>query len=285
MRRPNFAPLVRHREAETSEDDGLLERLFGPREDARPMTSLPQQRSRPRTADHGRPGARHMVVVPSPVVVPSVVVAVVAVLALVYVLLDPRGGEEPAPRPASPAEQLGFPTAVPPGTEYVRSRVLDSGDIEVDHWVAARRPVRLVVATPPDAPPDTDVRAGGLRVETPEGVRPGSAIVETQPRTYFVGGFRQFHVSYVLTGAVAPTGRAGRVVARPTSLDLDYDGDRLPRVVELVGGQVLSAACGSNADTGPRSCGQPEGRSWRVRLEPRDRDDVVRARVDLRPER
>lgn len=284
MRRPSFAPLVRRHEDEASEDDGLLERLFGSREDASPPGPPSRRLPRQRPGDEGRPGPHRVVVVPSAAVVPSVVVAVVAVLALVYVLVGQQGDDGPAPPAASPADRLGFPSAVPPGTEYVRSRLLGSGEIQVDHWIASRRPVRLLVAPPPQGPDDSDVRAERVRVETSEGTTQGSRIVETQPRTYFVGGFRQVHVSYVLTGAVAASRTPGQVLARPTSLKLDLDGDRLPRVVELVGGRVVSVACGG-AVTGRRSCGQPEGRSWRVRLEPQDRDDVVTARVDLRPGR
>ena len=33
--------------------------------------------------------------------------------------------------------------------------------------------------------------------------------------------------------------------------------------------------------TDQRPCGQAEGRSWRVRLEPPERDDLVLAQLDL----
>lgn len=283
---------MRHHEDDTSEDDGLLERLFGTPAEVRPTVRAddrprprPLPRPRPRPPDARRSWPRLGSVAPSAAVVPALAVAVVAVLALVYVLVAPRDDADPTPRTASPAERLGFPAAVPAGTEYVRSRVLDSGEIEVDHWIASRRPMSLVVAPPPEAPADTDVRAADVQVETPEGARQGAGIVETHPRTYFVGGAEQVHVSYVLTGAVVRRGGPGRVLARPTSLNLDYPGDRLPRVVELVGGRVLAAACSAGDATGPRPCGQREGRSWRVRLEPLARDDVVTARVDLRPGR
>ncbi|KQT94369.1 hypothetical protein ASG49_05675 [Marmoricola sp. Leaf446] len=205
----------------------------------------------------------------------------IALLGVVVVRWD-----EPAAttETATPASRLQLPVAVAPDSEYVRSRVRAEGDIRVDHWIASTRPVsrlRLSVPTVPGTGSDP-VTAREVRVETPSGDRPGPGVVRGSSAAYSLDGAEEVHVSYVLTGAVMRSDDdPDRALARLTSLDLDVSRGRVPRTVTVLGGRLLSAACAADAAATPRPCGQAEGRTWRVRLEPAERDDLVQAQLDL----
>ncbi len=216
------------------------------------------------------------------VVLVALVVSVLLTFGLLGVVVSRWGGPTPPVETATPASQLELPVAVARDSEYVRSRIAPNGDIRVDHWVAATRPIPRIVLGPPVAPGARRITARDVRVETPDGQRPGPDVIDGSREVYALDGAEEVHVSYVLSGAVSRSAQGStRALARVTSLDLSYPGGRVPRTVLLQGGRLLSAACTSDAAAQPRPCGQAEGRSWRVRLEPPERDDLVLAQLDL----
>lgn len=210
----------------------------------------------------------------------ALVVSVLLTVALLGLVVSRWGPATPTDA-ARPTSRLELPVAVARDSEYVRSRVLRNGDIRVDHWVASTRPIPRIALRPPAASGADRVTAREVQVETRAGDRAGPEVVDASPVTYGLDGAEEVHVSYVLAGAVDRSEGSTRALARVTSLDLSYPGGRVPRTVLVQGGRLLSAACTSDAAAQPRPCGQAEGRSWRVRLEPPERDDLVLAQLDL----
>ncbi|ROR90389.1 hypothetical protein [Nocardioides aurantiacus] len=218
-----------------------------------------------------------------PVLPPALVLISVSVAALAVVLMWVVVSRWPdQPTPASATTPLQVPAAVAPDSEYVRSQVLPSGDIRVDHWISTSRPITRVELGLPPGPGGGPVAARQVRVATDTGPWPGPTAVTAAPSAYEFGAATEVQVSYVLSGAVTRSDRpSGRALARLTSLDLSYPGGQVPRTVVVEGGRLLSAACATDQTVTPRPCGQSEGRAWRVRLEPAERTDLVMAQLDL----
>ena len=220
---------------------------------------------------------------------PVALVAAAVVTGLVLVALGAlqlvRGGVE-APLPRASAATLRFtpPAAVPTGSELVRTRVLDSGALRVDHWVRPAGPVTSVGLAVP-GPLSDQVSAQQVRVETVAGVQSGADAVGARGARYAFPASSTLHVSYVLTGAVVRSDSApGRALARLASLSLTLPRDRRATTVELTGGRLLAAACApADAAAGARPCGRAVDRGWRVVLPPPARHHVVTAQLDLGP--
>ena len=180
---------------------------------------------------------------------------------------------------------LDPPAAVPANGEYVRSRVLASGDVDVDHWIRSTRALSAVTLSVPSA--TGRIRGGPLardvRVESDQGRRLGADILRSGKRTFPVDDAALVHVSYVLSGVVERSSSVReRALARVTSLDVSYRHDDVPKILVMQGGRLLAAACSRPApETEPRPCGEPDGLGWRVRLSPAMRDDRVMAQLDL----
>jgi hypothetical protein len=196
-----------------------------------------------------------------------------------------RWGSEDLPGAAKPAPEFKPPSALPADGEYVQSRVLASGDLEVDHWIRSTRAIFDLTLSLPTTIRNGQSRAmaRGVRVESDSGKQRGADAVGTTPESYSMAGASMVHVSYVLNGAVVRSSSASdRVLAQVTSLDLTFTHDRVPKTVMLIGGRPLAAACaaqGPNAE--PRPCGNADGKGWRVMLDAAARHDRVMLQLDL----
>jgi hypothetical protein len=201
---------------------------------------------------------------------------------------DPGTGTLQGSASGRPPPGFDPPRALPANGEFVRSRVLASGDLEVDHWIRSTYPIYvLTLRVPPAvqrAEPGTLV-ARHLRVLSDGVAQYGPSRVGTRRQSYHPHGASTLKVSYVLSGALVRRGSApGRALLRATSLDLTYSLDRGPRVVIVRGARVLAAAClppNGSSTASARPCGTAVGRAWRVSLDPRARHETVLAQVDL----
>jgi hypothetical protein len=215
------------------------------------------------------------------------VLVLAAALALGLLITRPWSGEEPPSTSGSSTGGSPFtpPDAVPDNSEYVRRRVLPSGEIRVDHWIRSSNPISgLVMRVPASAQAGTEpAEAKDVRVLSEKGAAAGPRVVRGKPVTFSFDSTPTLHVSYVLSGVVTRSSSASRrALALLTSLDLSFPHDSVPKTVMLGGGRLLAAACSVEDSTAePRPCGNAEGRQWRVRLEPETRHDRVMAQLDL----
>jgi len=213
----------------------------------------------------------------------GVVASVVFAIGLAVVLAQ-RWGEGDR---QGTAIQAGFspPEAVPVNTEYVRSRVLPSGDLSVEHWIRSTRGIyELTLSLPPTPGNDqAEAKARTLRVESDAAPDVDSPAVGARERSYFFARASTLHVSYILSGVVVRSSSvADRALVQVTSVDLGITNDRVPKTVVVTGGDVLAAACTTpDRNSTPRPCGNQEGTGWRVRLSASARDDRVMAQLDL----
>ena len=176
------------------------------------------------------------------------------------------------------------PAPVPADGEYVQSRVLPSGDLEVQHWIRSSVPIFQVTLSLPDVlRHDPNAAARQVRVESGGQGQLSSGPVTTRPETFYFTGTSTLHIAYVLSGSVVRSRSApGRALVRATSLDLARTPSHGPRTVHVTGVRVRAAACTpESADAEPRPCGDADGTSWRVDLADRERRDQVLAQVDL----
>jgi hypothetical protein len=176
------------------------------------------------------------------------------------------------------------PSQLPASGSYVRTRVLESGVLDVDQWVRTRVPVREVTlqADPiigPGGPPvATFVRiaADGRGVE-------GPVAVGIEPQTVRLGqGARLVHVSYLLTGVVVHE-ETGASVAAMTSLGLDHTAPPGTLRESVSGERVRRLLCRPRSApvAEARPCGRRHGGDWRVWVPGGRHDTQVEARLDL----
>ena len=208
---------------------------------------------------------------------------VVLMLGLVLGLTQHSGGED-LPEAKEPATRFDPPDALLANSEYVQSRVLPSGNLQVEHWIRSTRPISKLTLRVPTAigNDETKVKAQEVRVESRSGTQRGAKLVAATPQTYSFDGTPTLHVSYLLSGVVVRSSSASdRALALLTSLDLRFTHDRVDKTVMITGGRLLSAACTADPNAEPRPCGNAEGKGWRVTLDAPDRRDRVMAQLDL----
>ncbi|SDR74072.1 hypothetical protein SAMN04488570_0225 [Nocardioides scoriae] len=218
---------------------------------------------------------------------PAAVVAAALVVGLVLaalVVAQLVRVDVPATLPRASAASVRFapPAVVPAGSELVRTRVLASGQLRVDHWVRPSGPAgSFVLAVPPSVAGGVEAR--DVRVATDSGVQDAPTTVGDRGRRYAFAATSSLHVSYVLTGAVTRSGSVpGRALARTTSLELGLRRERLATTVRVEGGRLLAAACAPvGAPERSRPCGRAGGEGWAVSLPRSARPQVVAAQLDL----
>jgi hypothetical protein len=191
--------------------------------------------------------------------------------------------------PAVTGEHVGTfapPVAVPVDTSYVRTTVLKSGVLEVEHWIHTSSFVFAVTLRIPEVPavPAGEIAYSHL-VLASEGrqLQPREGRAGNVDRRYTLPPTNMLYVSYHLSGALQRTGStAGRGLARLTSLDVEL-GSPLARSIRTVGGtHILALACyPSGAAAVPLPCGVQRGDTWRVDLGRRREHARVMAQVDL----
>ena len=216
-------------------------------------------------------------------VVVAVAVVVVVILGLVLVVTQHWGSDD-VPEAKKPAAKFDPPVALLANSEYVQSRVLPSGDLQVEHWIRSTRTIsELTLRVPTSIRSDqASVMAREVTVESNSGTQRGADLVGATPETYSFVGTPTLHVSYLLSGVVVRSSSASqRALAQLTSLDLRFTHDRVDKTVMVNGGRLLSAACLADPNAVPRPCGDPEGKGWRVTLGAPERHDRVMAQLDL----
>ena len=217
------------------------------------------------------------------VVLAASVMVVVLILGLVLVVTQHRGSDD-VPGAKKPAAKFDPPEALLANSEYVQSRVLPSGGVQVEHWIRSTRKIsELTLRVPTLIRNDqASVMAREVAVESNSGTQRGADLVGATPETYSFAGTPTLHVSYLLSGVVVRSSSASdRALARLTSLDLRFTHDRVNKTVLVIGGRLLSAACLADPNAVPRPCGNAAGQGWRVTLGAAERHDGVMAQLDL----
>jgi hypothetical protein len=212
-----------------------------------------------------------------------VVAAVVVAGALVWVAAG-RDTEEVVVRAHSAAHAA--PVPLPPGTSFVRSRVLPSGGLEVTHWIHARLAVAsLTIRTPRTlglAP--GSVSASHFFLATDGTPYPAVSTHEGHPgtQTFRFPMANTVYLRYRLAGAVQLSSPDGRALARITSLEVTTDATIASTTQRVVGARVLALACSAPSATAvPQPCGVENDGSWSVALDRTERHERVMAQLDL----
>src|SRR4029078_10210141 len=91
------------------------------------------------------------------------VASVVLILGLALVLTQHWGSDD-LPKAQKPAARFDPPDALVANSEYVRSRVLPSGDLRVQHWIRSTRAISELTLRMP-----TSIRNDQAHVTAPEG--------------------------------------------------------------------------------------------------------------------
>jgi hypothetical protein len=211
--------------------------------------------------------------------------AVAAALA-VAVTRPSAGGGHASLGAAGLRQKFDPPVAMPADGEYVRSRVLTSGDVKVVHWIRSTTLIYQLTLSVP-----TSLRSGGENLFASRVKVEGDGVAQYGPtkvgrrESYFLQGVSTLQVSYVLSGAlVRSSSTNARALMRTTTLDLNYTLDTGPRVVSVSGARILAAACSHERAGGTasiRPCGTSDGRGWRVHLGQDERHDAVLVQLDL----
>jgi hypothetical protein len=217
------------------------------------------------------------------VVAAAAALVTTAVLGWVWV----KGGGDDVDRVAPASDHpFAVPVELQPGTAYVRTRVLPSGDLVVTHWIRTRALVHSVtVRAPrtlgldPGAVSVTHVVLAANDASYPE--RPTS-LIGTRTLRFRFPEARTIFLRYRLYGVVEAGGPGGRALARITSLDVVPGSRRVPVTQVVVGARVLALACTSGPpDTPAVPCGTTPGGTWTVRLKAAQQPSRVMAQVDL----
>jgi len=200
---------------------------------------------------------------------------------------------ESAPTPTVDPSSRGRLTAAPPPElprvgSAVRTRLAPDGRVEVTHWIRSR-----FYLTGIDLPRsgDASVGSGVARVGDVSVAGEGGRAAATGEPTDRVRRFRfgvpakLVRVRYTLSGALERSGGDGsRALIRTTALPVTgYAPKEGPVVVTVSAPEVLSLTCNQPDQVVPipRPCGAPVAGGWRVTLRGGERQDQVRAQVDL----
>jgi hypothetical protein len=214
------------------------------------------------------------------VLVAGVVGIAVAAMAILLLVLRLGPGDDSAVTAA-----FHPPEPVAADGEYVRSELLPSGDLHVDHWIRSQVPLSGLTLTIPSVPA---VDAGALsarRVALQAGGRTVdvAAILAGGRETISFADTDEVHLSYVLVGASRRTGSDGQTLVKLTSLRVGYAPALGTRTVAFTGARVIALAC-SSATATAAPCGRVSTGSadtWTVHLRDARRADRVAALVDL----
>lgn len=191
-----------------------------------------------------------------------------------------------APRTVTNVAQLRSPVAVAADGQYIRARVLRSGDLHVDHWIHSSRPIAVLTLAAPFVPKlgRGHVVATHVVVRVPGRTVPGDHTVGAAARTYQLLGAHQVRISYLLSGVLdrSPT-KPRRALARATALEVGIGPQRGATALSVVGAKVLGLACQpARPKTTARPCGVVQHGSWHVTLPGVRRDERVLAELQLR---
>jgi len=190
-----------------------------------------------------------------------------------------------ASRASHSAYQFDPPRKLPQNGQLVRSRVLRSGALEVEHWISSTEAIWEVSLKVPSGPPGVHGRVAAHRIDVDgsEGRGYGPRTVRRQAATYFVGATKTLYIRYRLIGALVPSASIeGRALAQLSALDVAFSPRGGPSTVVVLGARVLSVACArARPDAVFRPCGRPDGRAWRVDLDSRHVRNRVIAQLDL----
>jgi hypothetical protein len=178
------------------------------------------------------------------------------------------------------------PVPLPPGTAFVRSRVLPSGDLQVTHWIHVRHAVASLTLR---TPPVLGVARGSVTVShlvlATDGTPYPVASIDTSHRgseTFRFATATRVYLRYRLSGAVQPAGQDHRALARLTSLEVTTDSTLSRTTQTVVGARVLALACSPPSLAAlPEPCGVDSGGSWHVALGRAESHERVMAQLDL----
>jgi hypothetical protein len=197
-----------------------------------------------------------------------------------------RGGDDAGEAVRASDRTFAAPVALAPGSSYVRSRVLRSGEVEVTHWIRTRSLLDTVTLRIPTTEGLAATAVSVAHVTLAVNGAPYPAIpasrVGGRSQTFLFPETHSIYLRYRLSGVTQANGPGGRALARITSLDLVPASGPMAVTQVVSGARVLALACTSGApDTQAIPCGSVVGGSWRVSLTGDERPTRVMAQVDL----
>jgi hypothetical protein len=191
-----------------------------------------------------------------------------------------------APAPRANTSQLRSPVPLGPDGEYIRTRVMRSGDLDVDHWIHSTTPITVLTLAAPRVRVhgSRHVHATHVVVRVPGRIVEGPAAVTTGPATYQLLGAHRVRISYLLSGALDRSrSDPRRALARVTALDVGIGPHRGATALRVLGARVLGMACKPvRPRSAARPCGVDLNGAWHVDLSGVRRDERVLAQLELR---
>lgn len=192
----------------------------------------------------------------------------------------------PTEQRARLAASYTAPVHVRPGTSYLRTRILTTGELEVTQWIASTAPVQEVTLRVPDVP---GLAPGGLSLShvvlAADGLRSTAIPVAGQPAgtwRYRTPVAREVYLRYRLSGAVATSTVPGRALAMITALVATTDHPLTSTTEAVVGANVLSLGCSLPTPSAPPTpCGVTSNGISSVRLYGAQQQSRVTAEVDF----
>jgi hypothetical protein len=212
-----------------------------------------------------------------------VAAALVAAVALLWVATG-QGSEEVVVRARSDPHPA--PVHLPPGTSFVRSRMLPSGQLEVTHWIHSRVAVASLTVHTPRTLGLTrgSVSASHFSLAADGTPYPAAWVDEghSSTHTFRFPTASEVFLRYRLAGTVRLGGPDGRALARITSLAVTTDSAMTRTTLTVTGVRVLALACSAPTATAlPQPCGQESDGSWHVTLDRIGSRERVMAQLDL----
>lgn len=225
----------------------------------------------------------------------ALVAVAVVVLVVAFGFRALREDDAPAGSPSSEPRARATvpptPAEVPAEGMYVVSEVTADGDVEVQTWLRAPRPIDELelTTTDPDLLPGS-VESLDLVVRTLDGrlIARRDSVGTNRQRIRLREPTLQLWLSYTIEGGMddASATVAGRRLARVLAMDVDYAGAATGVVRRLVSstGTVLNVAClrpRSGFQATPRPCGRATGDGdWLVDLTGEARRDRLLAQLE-----
>jgi hypothetical protein len=225
----------------------------------------------------------------------AAVAVVVALVVLGFRALS-RGDKTPTDDGAgtAPRSKSSVPPApkdVPAEGMYVVSNVTAEGEVEVETWLRAPRPITQlkVTTTDPDLLPGS-TESLDLVVRTMDGalVAHRDDVGTNHQTVRLRAPASDLYFTYTIDGAMddASSTVQGRTLARVLAMDVDYEGafGGVVRRLVTAPGTVLNVAClrpRSGFQATPRPCGAPTGDGdWLVDLRGEHRGDRLLAQLE-----